>query len=979
MSKKPILSKLTKMILALVLVCLITITLTGCDTSNRKPTADIDLGATYAKVGKYSVTVGEVYDKLRYNAVSYLEESIYEVIYAEEIKTVKANVETYKDRLDELVLEDIYGTSDQEEIEELKDKDVKINTYVDEMYQKGYVIKAQDIKDSKFTEVYENYYVEVAKYVAAKNDLTSKFETVDGNIKFGEINDESYFTTKEVVKYYESNYENKGDVTAILVRFINSSEASNVLKQFGLKESGGKFYQIPLVAEKVTTKVDYDKYYDETKLDIATSGLAPIGDYGNGIATVLKLYAAIYNYVYSYREPIQLTETTFEDYADKEHLQYYYYLKDIIDNDEKNKTEGEYETLVNELLAYEERNNETIVMSNEKLNKYSSSLATKMYNLQTEPTKEDEDYTQYYTKAQSAGSYYYLMFKVAQAEIPQEVQKDEEGNDVVVKLYSEDEDGNITFTNEEFLNEILNEMFEEELSDSYINDVMNARIEETEIKIYDSIVEKQFMYTSGSIFADGYESNKDKNNNLLAVVTYKDSTEISVTDVYSYLEPLYGPQVAQNILFEKYIKDTEYYTNLESKFDLYIESVESMLYYFSNDYYASSGYPAAIGTYDFMMLYFGTADVEEAVRNFLMVSDATNAFYADFANYSNSDFYQNVFDYQKASYDSFYSLTVSGIQVYVDRDEDNVPDEITDTPLNNQNESLKSLAEDLLEAVYDAVAHSNSDYETAINNIIAEYNKSSRIESSNPTSPESKWAKFRAQGLYVSYNSIGTFTNTSKNVDAEVASRVAELKANPEVVDPRLGFTSKYLDNEALLTDNDKLTYLVVTSAALPTSAKFESEDEEINALYSTIDVIVNGKKETISGLTYDKDQITAEQIKVYIAEYLLFGDVYSLPASTITALDTYVLPIITKYTGTASQLTIEYNKLSEVGTIEFLYEGTLSSQFNKDFKDNYTKESYVERYYQILHNVEDQYEENPLYKDWWTKMYSTTTTGGNQ
>ena len=94
---------------------------------------------------------------------------------------------------------------------------------------------------------------------------------------------------------------------------------------------------------------------------------------------------------------------------------------------------------------------------------------------------------------------------------------------------------------------------------------------------------------------------------------------------------------------------------------MYIESVESMLYYFSNDYYASNGYPAAIGTYDFMMLYFGTADVEEAVRNFLMVSDATNAFYADFANYSNANFYQNVFDYQKASYDSFYSLTVSSL------------------------------------------------------------------------------------------------------------------------------------------------------------------------------------------------------------------------------------------------------------------------------------------------------------------------------
>ena len=135
----------------------------------------------------------------------------------------------------------------------------------------------------------------------------------------------------------------------------------------------------------------------------------------------------------------------------------------------------------------------------------------------------------------------------------------------------------------------------------------------------------------------------------------------------------------------------------------------------------------------------------------------------------------------------------------------------------------------------------------------------------------------------------------------------------------------------------------------------------------------------TILALCAPQFFLTAEQIKVYIAEYLLFGDVYSLPASTIAALDTYVLPIITKYTGTASQLTIEYNTLNKVGTIEYLYEGTLSSQFNKDFKDNYSKESYVERYYQILHDVEDQYSAEPQYKDWWTKMYSTSTTGGNQ
>ena len=47
MSKKPILSKHPKKLIALLLVCLITITLSGCDSS-KKPTGDLPLSDTYA-------------------------------------------------------------------------------------------------------------------------------------------------------------------------------------------------------------------------------------------------------------------------------------------------------------------------------------------------------------------------------------------------------------------------------------------------------------------------------------------------------------------------------------------------------------------------------------------------------------------------------------------------------------------------------------------------------------------------------------------------------------------------------------------------------------------------------------------------------------------------------------------------------------------------------------------------------------------
>ena len=88
MNKKPILSKRPKKFIIFLLVCLITITLAGCDSSNKMPTGDIDLDAVYATGGGQQVTVGEVYNKLRYNAVDYLETLVYNFLYEEEIKTL---------------------------------------------------------------------------------------------------------------------------------------------------------------------------------------------------------------------------------------------------------------------------------------------------------------------------------------------------------------------------------------------------------------------------------------------------------------------------------------------------------------------------------------------------------------------------------------------------------------------------------------------------------------------------------------------------------------------------------------------------------------------------------------------------------------------------------------------------------------------------------------------------------------------------
>ena len=130
---------------------------------------------------------------------------------------------------------------------------------------------------------------------------------------------------------------------------------------------------------------------------------------------------------------------------------------------------------------------------------------------------------------------------------------------------------------------------------------------------------------------------------------------------------------------------------------------------------------------------------------------------------------------------------------------------------------------------------------------------------------------------------------------------------------------------------------------------------------------LINDKQEIIK-LDYTSKEITEAQVKVYVAEYILVGDVYSLPSSTVAALDAYLLPLITKYTGSASQ-----QKLVslELGTITYEYNGELSSEFNEAFVAEYEtlgRAGYLAKYNTILQNSEDGYD-SP-YENWWTKMY---------
>ena len=972
MSKKFNLTKRVKTVFLLVLMCLISISLTGCDS--RESNGSLNLNSTYASVGTNTVSVGEVYDELRYYAATYINDFAVNVMYEEELKTVRQNRTKYQENYEEAILEAIYGSSEEETLEKLVEADAKVSvlTYLDTMYQKGYVLPAITNEFSNYEKVLETVYeaaapfydIEVAKYVAAYNHLLEEADVTvnsNGKLVFSEVTEDSYFTVEDVIEWYEDNYVNQGEVEALVIRFQNSEEALNVLKLFGIKTYNGRWYQIKPTTEELEeikkSKVAYDKWYDEYVID-EKSGLQSI-DQVAGYSTILQIYQEVYKYVYTYRFDTTSSLTG-------SHLKYYNYISSLIENKTGITPEEDkvaYDALVKTLKedpAY------AVVMDTEKVNAYSTTFATYVY--ESLKVEDEVSYSQFSVAPQSKGDYHYLVFKFAHVgdqEIYEEVENEEGKTED--KLLTTD-------AAKALINTILNELFLDTLSDSYIEDVEHDRMEETKITIYDAKIETYFMYTSGSHFAENYEKSKKSNNNFIAAVKYQDTERnIKTDDLYNYLEPLYGTQAAYKLLFNNYIKTTPYYKDLntEAQKEIYEETIRTILYYFSNDYYASNGYPSTMGKYNFMIVYFGSADVEEVITDVLMVSDATTAFYNDYSahGFEDDSFYSNLAGYANESYNDYYSLTASGINVYVDLDQDGEKDTLTT--------ELKALSEELLAAVYEEISKSNSDYTTAANDVVAEYYATTRDESVkdyNPTASEAKWAKYRKAGLELKVESIGEVNNKTTSAEANVKSRLESLYSI--LVDEKYGFTTAYLDNEVLFNEeNTTATMLLITTGTVNSAVKFEDEDNA--KYYDEVTIMINDVKETVK-LTYTENVITKEQVKVYVAEYMLYGDVYSLPTSVTTALDNYLGTLVSKYTSTASKTTIIKNIL---GTVTIENDSTdiaantneLNPTFNPAFVTEYnslSRTQVFEKQLKQLQNSSNGYDFE-THSTWWSTMYN--------
>lgn len=1009
MLKIDIFSTKMRRILSILILAILTITITGCKS---KVVDTLPYDENYLTVGNYSVTKGEVWNELKWNAADLFDTKAQEAVlnkYIEDIKNVMSNPSDskyteYKTRLQSYLVEDVYDLtfsleSHDEEIEDLKAdaKTKSIKKYADEVYQNYKVdIKTEEIINAleandydKLSPLYENYYLNYAKELLAIDKLNEEIE--EKNKEALEDDDEDtvgYFTKSEIVSKYKDKYLHQGYVDVIMIKFASETEAKETLRAFGLIVNDEN--QLCYLTNTPSNFNDYKKYYDEFDFDEKTeSDYLPLDSY-YGSSIILQLYIAMYNYIYTYRDAIENIDVNMQNIIDQRST-----TAALIEtyNDLEIKNKDEEDKRIDDIMKQVNSDgpNEFVRYTAEEINDIDSSLYDYIYEtLQTpeETIKDGEEQSdkinRYTTSPKSINSNYYMIYKV-----------DYEENVADDKLYDSEDDTDELYNkivkDENLYSRIIKDLTNEDLTSSYIDEKLNAEMENVKVKIFDKSIEIAY-----SVDHSDYNKTLSKapDTNTIATFEYDGSTisyYLTTEDgkgLWDILEYRNGTAVASNLISTKMIKDSEEYKSIpQEDIDAYYKSIEYVLASFANDALASNGYPASIGKYNFLMLYYHTADVDQIVDDVFKVSNASSQILTNYIADDTLEFFNY---YNEIAYKNFFSVNATDLKIYLDKDEDGEADEIdwnTEVVTIDgefKGMLLKDVAKELVETIYTKVAATSGDHKTALTDIVSTYNSTSRFnpkeggqfddDEYDPIGSEWDYAKFKRTGLVISTEDL-TVTNSSTDIDINIMNKLRDVYMDNNLAEKE--YSEVILENpndeNALVEANNCLNYFLITGYEKPASAKFEAY-KDVDGIYQNIVYKYNEDYITVENVYNDGDMLNKNQIEAYILEYLASSTSNLLPTDISTSLTNFLSPILTRYQDTATQIEIIYNYVSNGDNSAYQF---ADSNNNERFETLREINIRVADDYKTYENEEDEARFNN-FAGWWDKL-KELSNGGNK
>ena len=940
----------------------------------------------YAKSGDYTVTEKEMWDELKWSSKDVLTTQINNVITDKYIKNITAVMNTefdklsddqktslditnkdefdklhtqYSDRLVDYVIQDIYNfnfknSTYEESIESLTkiSKEKAEVSYVDEMYSNYRVQKIGDNELGDLIDIAEPYehkdvYLSIANDKVLRQVYYSLYarELLAFDTKYEEVkkaNDEDtdedddqygYYTNANYIAAFKTKYTQTYDVNAILIRFTSEDEFNNTLRAFGVKIYNSKFYLVRDKEGENMSYQEYVEYYDDLS-NSSLYGLPNVSEITDDGAK-LELYVQLYNYMYGgYRE--KLSTGNFNYDVDSYNLNELRKLTDKINNDyDDEKLYDKAKKYLIENFGNDDRFEEDtrVVYTSKELEKLATAIKTLVYQTMADGNK------QYSTATTSANDAQYFIFKLGN-KLETSTNKDYE------EFYAKDPTDYEILTkvkeNSELKNDLQQYLINEDISDTTINSALSTALEDVKVKIYTEACEIAYSVANTN-YSKAIGSNKDKN--VLATIEYDDKTynvnikanasdESSVkivgTDdafgVYDYLENKDGATTAIDLLTKKIIKDTKAYEETNKDRDDYEKYLQVVLLNFANDGYSSSGYASTIGKYNFLMMYFHSADVEEIIDNYYRVQYASSKL---LTNYASDELATFLMGYTNTAYENYFSIKATRLVVYFDGNEDNNADDIDkwkDKEVENWTKldgtqgtvTFEYAAKQLVYEIYNKLSSSTTSHVDQLSSLIDEINNTAKFKyEENPILSENLWSKYRHLGLLVKSEEV-TVTNSSVDVDFNIKSRLYDYARGHNDDD-----TKKYqyfindtapteyieqLTDEAVSVDKndivetlDGYNLLVATEGSTSPSAKYESDDDKIGLLTDII-VKYNDKYEKIENVYNDEDKLNINQIKLYVLDYVQDNSSTLSPSAIQSAIDTFLAPVVSRYTASETQ-----------------------------------------------------------------------------
>lgn len=1013
----------SRRIFLLIVSFVLLISLSSCGGAGN-PLGKLNPDEIYASAGKYSVTNQELWNELKWSAKDVLDEKITEVVLKDYFTKIELVMEksyasltddekkSFKDdfteedfnqlyqhysvRLKNYVLDDVYNfdfnvQGNYDSIEDIAKYDAKLLRlkYSDEMYSlynidsingKSLVTLCEEatLDNDNFLIIakqFKNlYYTSLAKELLAYDKLDEEIKDAYENRDTDDENDLGYFTKNDYIQTYKNEYANQGDLNLILIRFASEEEFNSTLKSFGLK-----FYRDDLVYIEKRANMsfaEYANYYDEFTPSDGKDGFQYI-ERSYGEVAVLELYIQIYNYLYggyremlytdkykSYFNDIDLTPIT-EDIIQK-------YAQIMQQENSEQKLKEAFDAIV-AVLAQKKDDEE--VFNTYYTREYIDNLDPTFYlylyeELSTPFTDKDsseDDSKSYSTALQTYSDQNWIAFKLEQ--------ESDQYENIYHKDITDDELYENITANETLYNEISDYLRTNALTSTNISNALTEETEEVTVKIYDEALEIAYA-TSNSEYSKTYGS--APNSNVIATIAYNNQTyHVNIVEdtedskavsggIFTELELKNGITTSIDILSKKIVKDTKAYEDTAKDKEDYYQQIEYILAAFSSDSLSSSGYPSSIGKYNFLMLYYHTANIDDIVKNVFRVNAASGKLLTDYASNTLLNFFKT---YTDSIYENYFSISGKRLVVYMDANDDGEKDNVADwKDLTYNNQSKGSLAQELVLEILKEVQSMNGSHATALDELVTEINNSARAEyQDNPIAPENKWAKYRKAGLNVALEDVSAANDTT-SIDFKLKERLVTIFKQDDF---KINNTTQteYLERltakEDVLQTEDGFNLLVITSAEFQTSAEFTSEDDPLH-LFESVDVYYNDAYVTIDQLYNDSEKLSINQIKLYVLEYVSQSTSNLSPSAISDALSNYLSPVLTRYMGEETQRDIVLYFIQEMA-------GSLT----------FTNQAYAARMDKIIeinHNAADNYifiyEEDPTgtlntYEHWWEDLKS--------